>query len=62
MSRLYRRNRDLSQPLERVDLRVERPEEGRFDAFLARHVAWRSRAGVQRLIAEGKALLNGEAR
>ena len=62
MSRLYKKNRDLSQRLERVDLRVDRPDEGRFDLFLARHLPWRSRTGVRELIDEGKALLNGERR
>jgi len=62
VSRLYRRNRDLSEPLERVELVVEAPEEGRLDAFLARHLPWRSRTGVQALVAEGRALLNGERR
>jgi 23S rRNA pseudouridine1911/1915/1917 synthase len=62
VSRLYRRNRDLSEPLEHVELRVERAEEGRFDAFLTRHLPWRSRAGTRRLIEEGAALLNGEVR
>ncbi|MGQ0613793.1 MAG: RluA family pseudouridine synthase [Planctomycetaceae bacterium] len=62
MSRLYKRNRDLSERLERVDLVVEIQEEGRFDAFLARHIPWRSRTGVQALIEEGRALLNGARR
>lgn len=62
MSRLYRRNRDLSQPLERVEIVVEKPDEGRFDTFLARMLTWRSRTGVQLLIEEGKALLNGARR
>jgi 23S rRNA-/tRNA-specific pseudouridylate synthase len=62
VSRLYKKNRDLSQRLERVDLRVDRPDEGRFDLFLARHLPWRSRTGVRELIDEGKALLNGERR
>lgn len=62
MSRLYRRNRDLSQPIERVEIVVHKPEEGRFDAFLARHLLWRSRTGVQDLIEQGQALLNGERR
>jgi 23S rRNA pseudouridine1911/1915/1917 synthase len=60
MSRLYPRNRDLSQPLERVELRVDLPDEGRFDRFLARRLKWRSRTGVKVLIEEGRALLNGE--
>jgi 23S rRNA pseudouridine1911/1915/1917 synthase len=62
VSRLYRRNRDLSQPLESVELRVLRAEEGRLDLFLARRLDWRSRAGVQLLIEEGRALVNGERR
>ena len=62
MSRLYKKNRDLSQPLESVELRVDRPDEGRFDLFLARHLPWRSRTGVRELIDGGKAFLNGERR
>ena len=62
MSRLYPRNRDLSQPLERVEVRVEAADEGRFDLFLTRRLKWRSRAGVQALIDEGRALVNGERR
>jgi 23S rRNA pseudouridine1911/1915/1917 synthase len=62
VSRLYKKNRDLSQRLERVELRVDRPDEGRFDLFLARHLPWRSRTGVRELIEEGKARLNGEQR
>ena len=62
MSRLYRRNRDLSQPLERLELRVDKPDEGRFDRFLVARLTWRSREGVKRLIEEGQALLNGERR
>ncbi len=62
MSRLYPRNRDLSQPLESVELRVQAPDEGRLDLFLARRLAWRSRSGVKALIEEGRALVNGERR
>jgi 23S rRNA pseudouridine1911/1915/1917 synthase len=62
VSRLYKRNRDLSQPLERIELRVDKPDEGRFDRFLAARIRWRSRAGVQELIETGQATLNGEAR
>ena len=62
MSRLYRRNRDLSRPLERIELRVDAPDTGRFDIFLARRLPWRSRAGVRELIEDGSARLNGEAR
>ena len=60
MSRLYPRNRDLSQPLDRVELRVEKADEGRLDLFLAKRLRWRSRAGVQALIEEGRAVVNGE--
>jgi len=62
VSRLYPRNRDLSQPLEHVELRVDKPDEGRLDLFLAKRLRWRSRAGVQALIEEGRALVNGERR
>jgi 23S rRNA pseudouridine1911/1915/1917 synthase len=62
VSRLYPRNRDLSQPLERVEIRVEKPDEGRLDVFLARRLKWRSRAGVKGLIEEGRATVNGERR
>ena len=63
MSRLYRKNRDLSERLERVELRVDQPDDGeRFDRFLAKRLTWRSRAGVQQLIEEGRALLNGAKR
>jgi 23S rRNA pseudouridine1911/1915/1917 synthase len=62
VSRLYPRNRDLSRPVERIELRVDAPEEGRFDLFLARHLPWRSRAGVRELIEEGRARVNGQTR
>ncbi|MHC4933364.1 MAG: RluA family pseudouridine synthase [Planctomycetota bacterium] len=62
MSRLYKRNRDLSEPLDHVEVSVQRPDEGRFDTFLAKILPWRSRAGARQLIEEGRALLNGERR
>jgi len=62
VSRLSRRNRDLSRPLERIVLRVDRPDEGRLDRFLKRKLSWRSRAGVQELVESGRATLNGERR
>ena len=62
MSRLYRRNRDLSQPLERIELSVDAPDEGRLDLFLVKRLPWRSRAGVQDLIEAGRARLNGQRR
>lgn len=62
MSRLYEKNRDLSQKLERIEVEVHLPDEGRFDLFLASKLRWRSREGVKELIEEGKARLNGEVR
>jgi 23S rRNA pseudouridine1911/1915/1917 synthase len=62
VSRLYPRNRNLSEPIERLDLRVELAEEGRLDAFLAKRLPWRSRTGARELIEEGLALVNGERR
>ncbi len=63
MSRLYRRNRDLSQPLERIVVRVDKPEHGwRLDRFLKSKLAWRSRAGARELIESGQATLNGRRR
>ena len=62
MSRLYEKNRDLSQKLEQIEVEVHLPDEGRFDLFLASKLRWRSREGVKELIEEGKARLNGEVR
>jgi len=62
VSRLYRKNRDLSRPIERLDLEVHEPDAGRFDRFLAKRLPWRSREGVKELIETGRALLNGERR
>ncbi|MFQ5845115.1 MAG: RluA family pseudouridine synthase, partial [Planctomycetota bacterium] len=62
MSRLNRRGRDLSRPVDEITIEVHPTEEGRFDAFLQGCLPWRSRAGVQRLIREGGARLNGELR
>jgi 23S rRNA pseudouridine1911/1915/1917 synthase len=62
MSRLYRRGRDLSRPIDQLTIEVHTSEQGRFDAFLQRCLPWRSRAGVQRLIREGRAQLNGKRR
>ena len=62
MGRLYEKNRDLSQPIERIELTVEPEEEGRFDQFLARRLRWRSRTGARKLIESGHATLGGEQR
>src|SRR5262249_48698635 len=58
---LFPRDRNLSRPLERVELPVrasdfrKAPEEVqiRLDAFLKLRLPWRSRASVQRLIGGG---------
>jgi 23S rRNA pseudouridine1911/1915/1917 synthase len=59
--RLLPKDRDLSKPLERVelvvrasDLRMRAEEvEVRLDRFLAMHMRWRSRTSVQALIRDG---------
>lgn len=59
--RLFPRDRDLSKPLERIELRVRASDFGlpveevemRLDHFLARHMPWRSRSSVQSLIKDG---------
>ena len=64
--RLFPRDRDLSQPLERIELRVRASDFGlpvedvemRLDQFLARHMAWRSRTSVQALIKDGAVLVD----
>jgi len=64
--RLFPRDRDLSQPLERIELRVRASDFGlpveevemRLDQFLARHMAWRSRTSVQGLIRDGAVLVD----
>ncbi|MHC4955783.1 MAG: RluA family pseudouridine synthase [Planctomycetota bacterium] len=62
MGRLYERNRDLSRPVERIELTVEPEEEGRLDQFLAARLRWRSRTGARRLIEDGSATIGGEKR
>ena len=50
-----RGQRDLNLPYAEYRYEVGAPDHGtRLDAFLAERVRWRSRAGVQRLIAEGR--------
>lgn len=64
--RLFPRDRDLSQPLERIELRVRASDFGltveelevRLDQFLSRHMAWRSRTSVQGLIKDGAVLVD----
>ena len=62
MGRLYEKNRDLSRPVERIEMTVEPEEEGRFDQFLARRIKWRSRTGARKLIESGQATIGGEQR
>lgn len=58
---LFPTDRNLNQPPETVELRVTasalgvRPEEVsiRLDAFLSKHLKWRSRSSIQRLIKDG---------
>ena len=58
---LFPKDRDLTRPLERVELRVDASAYGlpvaevelRLDHFLARHLHWRSRSSVQELIRAG---------
>lgn len=59
MARLYRKNRDLSEPLDSIELIVEKGEQGRLDAFLATRLRWRSRTGARKLVEEQAVLLNG---
>jgi len=64
--RLFPRDRDLSQPLARIELRVRASDFGlpvedvemRLDQFLARHMTWRSRNSVQALVRDGHVLLD----
>lgn len=59
--RLLPKDRDLSKPLEQVELVVRASDlrmraeavEVRLDRFLALHMPWRSRNSIQNLIAEG---------
>ena len=62
MSRLYDKNRDLSRPVEHIELTVEPDEEGRLDQFLAAKLSWRSRTGAQRLVDDGQVTVNGAVR
>jgi 23S rRNA pseudouridine1911/1915/1917 synthase len=64
--RLFPRDRDLSKPLERIELRVRASDFGlpveevemRLDRFLARHMPWRSRSSVQALVKDGHVLVD----
>jgi len=64
--RLFPKNRDLSEPPDRVELVVrgsdlQLPEEDvriRLDVFLGRFIHWRSRTSTQRLIKDGFVLVD----
>ncbi len=64
--RLFPKDRDLSQPVERADLRVRASDLNlpvdevhiRLDAFLQRALPWRSRTSIQALIREGYVLID----
>jgi len=62
MSRLYERNRDLSKPVEQIELVVSPEDEARLDAYLAGKLKWRSRTGARKLIDEGNVRVNGDLR
>ena len=62
MSRLYERNRDLSKPVEQIELVVSPDDEARLDAYLAGKLKWRSRTGARKLIEEGNVRVNGDLR
>ncbi|HIG11803.1 MAG TPA: RluA family pseudouridine synthase [Planctomycetes bacterium] len=63
---LFTTNRDLNVPPDRVDLEVnasalgQRVEEVelRLDAFLGRHLSWRSRTSIQGLVKDGFVLID----
>jgi len=58
---LFGKDRDLTQPLDRVELMVDASALGervedvsiRLDSFLARHLKWRSRSSLKELVREG---------
>jgi len=63
---LFGKDRDLTQPLERVELVVDASALGervedvsiRLDAFLARHLKWRSRSSLKELVKGGWVLVD----
>lgn len=53
--------RDLSKPRREISWRVEADDEGgRLDHWLSQRVPWRSRTDLQRRIAAGRVLVDGE--
>ncbi|MBL8859719.1 MAG: RluA family pseudouridine synthase [Planctomycetes bacterium] len=67
---IFPKNRDLTQPLKEIELRVDasffraRAEdlEMRLDAFLTAHLTWRSRTSIQALIKDGYVLVDPSTR
>jgi 23S rRNA pseudouridine1911/1915/1917 synthase len=57
--RITKRNRNLAEPIEQIELLVEKGEESRLDVFLAERLSWRSRAGARKLIEDDAVRLNG---
>jgi len=66
---LFRKDRNLVEPPEKVELEVRasdfqaRPEDVaiRLDAFLLRHLSWRSRSSIQGLIQDGYVFVDAPA-
>lgn len=62
---LFPKNRNLAETLDRVELEVRASDFGmrgedvamRLDSFLCHHLAWRSRASIQKLIKDGYVLV-----
>ncbi len=60
--RAKRRLPDLSQPPDEWTIEVQLDDDGmRMDAFLARHITWRSRTAIQKLIKAGRVFRLGRA-
>lgn len=67
--RLFPRDRDLSKPVEELELCVRASDFGlpveevdmRLDHFLARHMPWRSRSSIQNLVREGYVAIDPSA-
>src|SRR6186713_203834 len=63
---LFPKDRDLTQSPKEVELRVDASDlrmrtdavEIRLDAFLVRHLTWRSRTSIQDLIRDGQVLVD----
>ena len=63
---LFSKDRDLTQPPDRVELTVDASSMGlkksevnlRLDAFLVHHLTWRSRSSTQKLIRDGYVLID----